>query len=92
VKQPFEKECAGPRKRGSVAESDRSRMVEALTQTTAKGDQHMSTHHKFVGLDVHKDTTVVTVAEGGREGEVRQYGTLSSDLHALERLSSATPN
>lgn len=41
---------------------------------------------KYVGLDVHKDTTVVAIAEGGREGECRLYGTISSDLHALERL------
>jgi transposase len=41
---------------------------------------------KYVGLDVHKDTTVVAVAEGGREGECRIYGTISSDLHALEKL------
>ena len=39
-----------------------------------------------VGLDVHKDTTVVAIAEGGREGECRVYGTISSDLHALERV------
>ena len=41
---------------------------------------------KYVGLDVHKDTTVAAIAEGGREGECRIYGTLSSDLHALEKL------
>ncbi len=41
--------------------------------------------NKYVGLDVHKDTTVVAVAESGREGEVRLYGTISSDLHALEK-------
>lgn len=45
----------------------------------------MSTHHKFVGLDVHKDTTVIAVADSGREGDVRAFGTISSDLHALER-------
>jgi len=45
----------------------------------------MSTNHRFIGLDVHKDTTVVVVAEAGRDGEVRQFGTISSDLHALER-------
>ena len=39
--------------------------------------------NKYVGLDVHKDTTVVAVAESGREGEVRIYGMISSDLHAL---------
>ena len=42
--------------------------------------------NKYVGLDVHKDTTVVAVAESGREGEVRIYGMISSDLHALERV------
>src|SRR4051812_44632912 len=42
--------------------------------------------HKYVGLDVHQDTTVVSVAEGGRGGEVRMYGRISSDLHALERV------
>lgn len=46
----------------------------------------MITIKRYVGLDVHKDTTVVAVAEEGRSGEVRVYGTISSDLHALERL------
>jgi transposase len=40
---------------------------------------------KFIGLDVHKDTIVIAVAEGGRDGEVRNYGTISNDLHALEK-------
>ena len=40
----------------------------------------MKTLNKYVGLDVHKDTTAthvltaVAVAEGGREREVRLYG------------------
>ncbi len=45
----------------------------------------MKTQDKFVGLDVHKDTIVIAVAEAGRDGEVRAFGTISSDLHALER-------
>ncbi len=45
----------------------------------------MKTLNKYVGLDVHKDTTVIAVAEGGRTGEQRVYGTISSDLHALEK-------
>ena len=42
--------------------------------------------HKYVGLDVHKDQMVVAVAEGDRDGEVRVYGQISSDLLALERV------
>ena len=40
---------------------------------------------RFVGLDVHKDTIVIAVADQGRDGEVRAYGTISSDWHAMER-------
>lgn len=45
----------------------------------------MKTNQRFVGLDVHKDTTVIAVAEAGRDAEVRSFGTISSDLHALDR-------
>lgn len=40
---------------------------------------------RFIGLDVHKDTIAIAVAEADRDGEVRAYGTISSDLHAVER-------
>ena len=40
---------------------------------------------KYVGLDVHSVDTVIAVADGGRSGEVRLYGKVSSDLHALEK-------
>lgn len=45
----------------------------------------MKTHDRFIGLDVHKDTIQIAVAEDGRAGEVRQFGEISSDLHAVER-------
>lgn len=45
----------------------------------------MKKHDRFIGLDVHKDTIQIAVAEEGRTGEVRQFGEISSDLHALER-------
>lgn len=40
----------------------------------------------FIGLDVHKDTITVAVAEGGLRGEVRPYGTIGGDLNSVEKL------
>ena len=40
----------------------------------------------YIGLDVHKDSITVAVAQGGRDGQVRLYGTVSNDLHAIEKL------
>jgi transposase len=32
----------------------------------------------YVGLDVHKKTIVVAVAEGGIRGEIREYGRIAN--------------
>ncbi len=46
----------------------------------------MKQQHKYIGLDVHKDRNEVAVAENGKQGEVRLYGSISNDLHSLEKL------
>src|SRR6266436_6858743 len=40
----------------------------------------------YVGLDVHKESIVVAVAEGGLRGEVREYGRIANTAGALDRL------
>ena len=39
----------------------------------------------YVGLDVHADSTSVAVAEDSRDGEVRFYGKISSDLLTVDK-------
>ena len=46
----------------------------------------MGNRSMFVGLDVHKETIDVSIAEGERNGEVRHYGVIASDLEPLDKV------
>ena len=43
----------------------------------------MKNNVTFVGLDVHKDTIDVALADSVRDGDVRSYGTIGGDLESL---------
>ena len=49
----------------------------------------MGNRSMFVGLDVHKETIDVSIAEGNRHGEVRHYGVIASDLEPLDKVVRA---
>ena len=40
----------------------------------------------FVGLDVHKDSIDIALANEGRDGDVRFYGTIDGDLDSLHKV------
>ena len=48
----------------------------------------------YVGLDVHKSTVTIAIADQGRCGEVRRYGSISnspSDIAKLVRKIEVLP-
>ncbi len=48
----------------------------------------MQTIKLYLRLDVHKDSLTIAIAEPGPQGEIRLWGTLTNDLHALEKALS----
>ena len=42
----------------------------------------------YVGLDVHKDTIAVALAEAGKRGELREHGKIANTPAALRTLAA----
>ena len=49
----------------------------------------MAKRSMFVGMDVHKESIDISIAETGRTGEVRHYGVIAGDLAALDKVVRA---
>lgn len=47
-------------------------------------EKHSS--RKFIGLDVHSKTISVAVADDGRKGEVRHFGTIENSTEAIDKV------
>jgi len=41
---------------------------------------------KYVGLDVHKDSITIAIADEGRDGNVRVYGKIHNDLGQIDKV------
>ena len=46
----------------------------------------MTNNTAFIGLDTHKETIAVAIAEDGRDGEVRYYGQIANEPGAVLKL------
>jgi hypothetical protein len=49
----------------------------------------MAKRSMFVGMDVHKESIDISLAEEGRDGEVRHYGRIAGDVEALAKVVKA---
>jgi len=49
----------------------------------------MAKRSMYVGMDVHKESIDISLAEEGRDGEVRHYGMIPGDMEAVAKAVRA---
>ena len=59
--------------------------INANTEPKARR-QVMTEHSTFIGMDVHKNSIEIALAEQGRKGELRSYGKIDGTLSALDKV------
>src|SRR3989338_10356066 len=64
-------------------------LMKASRSATHPRRQAMAKRSMFVGLDVHKESIDISLAEEGRDGEVRHYGGITGDLEARAKVVKA---
>jgi transposase len=46
----------------------------------------MKDNSTFIGMDVHKNSIDIAIAETGRKGQVRHYGKIDGTLGSLDKV------
>src|SRR6188768_914260 len=63
--------------------------IKGAAQSHTQRRQAMAKRSMFVGMDVHKESINVSLAEEGRDGEIRRYGVINGDVDAVAKLVQA---
>lgn len=61
-------------------------VLATLAQSHKLGRQALRKSIMYVGMDVHKESIEIAIAEDGRNQEVRRYGRIDGELDSLERV------